>query len=591
MRGFRGPALLLCLAAAARAGEIAVAEGAVKRAATLARPSVVTVITPDERDLDLTGVVVAHSVVLTARSPLARDGKIPTSISIRVPGKGSTLDASLLDDDEKTDTALYKCDSAAGVKPLSPARAEDIHEGMWVLLVGNAFGQGRESTPTLSLGVISAVSRERDLVLAFHTSALVNPGSIGAPVVDLTGDLVGIAANAITDDGGQTVVIPYDAIRAAYQGKDGKGSKAVGRPPPPRPVANRIDDDLGKVLEDAARRAARALVAVRAMPLEGEREVTVEPPPADEPQEGGQTPRPPRGPPPPRRVPGALRAYDRSSGLVVGADGLILCPLRITGWPTASRPLVVDLGDGQSFPATVLGTDERLRLALLKIELTGMKPLDPVPEEELRAGELAIALGYPHMRPGQETPQLTFGIISRTGALKDLHPAFDAIATDAAVSESNRGGPLVDVDGRLLGILVDVDDTNLQGYATRARGAYAGNAGLGFAVPWAVIQRILPPLKEGKALKPALLGVATAESPQGLEVVEVTEKNSAGQPTGAMAAGVAKGDLILAIDGKEVRTTREVKRAVAVLSAGDKITLRIRRGEKEMDVTVTLTDR
>lgn len=587
LRGLRGTVLLACLAATARGGELAVAEGAVKRAAALARPAVVTVITPDQRDLDLTGVVIAPSVVLTARSPLLNNGKLPPSLSIRLPGKGSTLDASLLDDDERTDTVLYKADSAAGVKPLSPSRAEDIHEGMWVLLVGNTFGQGRESTPTLSLGIISAVSRERDSILAFHTSALVNPGSIGAPVVDLTGDLVGIAANAITDDGGQTVVIPYDAIRAAYQGKEGR--KAVDRPAPPRPVARRIDDDLGKVLEDAANRAARALVAVRAMPLEGEREVSAEGPP-EEPQQGapGQAP---RGPPPPRRVPGALKAYDRSSGLVVGEDGLILCPLRITGWPQANRPLVVDLLDGQSFPATLLGTDERLRIALLKINLTGMRPLEPVPEEELRAGQLAIALGYPHMRPGQETPQLTFGIVSRTGALADLHPAFDAIATDAAVSESNRGGPLVDVDGRLLGMILDVNDTNPQGYITRARGAYAGNAGLGFAVPWSVIARILPRLKEGKTLKNAFLGVATAETPQGLEVLEVTEKTSAGQPTGAMAAGIAKGDVILTIDGKQVLTTRDLKRAIASLSVGDKMTLHLRRGDTEMDVTVTLTDR
>jgi S1-C subfamily serine protease len=577
--------LLLLLAASARGGELAVAEGAVKRAAALARPAVVTVITPDAHDLDLTGVVIAPSVVLTARSPLLRDGSPPPTLSVRLPGKGSTLDATLLDEDGKTDTVLYKVASAAGVKPLPPARAEDIREGMWVLLVGNAFGQGRESTPTLSLGVVSAVSREGGAVRAFHTSALVNPGSIGAPVVDLTGDLVGIAANAITADGGQTVVIPYEAIRAAYLARDGKGSKVVGRPPPPRPVANRVDEDLGKVLAEAARRARTALVAVRAMPLEGEQEAPANPPPP--PKEGEK---PPPGPPPSRRVPGALKAYDRSSGLVVGEDGLILCPLRVTGWPKASRPLFVDLPDGGSFPAKVLGSDERLRLALLRIELSALKPLEPVPDAEVRAGKLAIAIGYPHMRPGEESPQLTFGIVSRTGALSGIHPAFDALATDAAVSESNRGGPLVDVDGRLLGILVDVDDTNPQGYITRAQGAYAGNAGLGFAVPWTVVSRILPRLKEGGVLKPAFLGVGTTETHDGLEVVNVSEKNSAGAPTGAQQAGIAKGDVIVAIGGKAVRTTRELRMALAGFSAGDKATVRIRRGGSETDLPVTFTD-
>jgi serine protease Do len=289
-------------------------------------------------------------------------------------------------------------------------------------------------------------------------------------------------------------------------------------------------------------------------------------------------------------VPGAQRAYDRSSGLVVGEDGFILCPLRITGWPKASRPLFVDLADGQSFPATVVGSDERLRLALVKIGLTGMRPLEPVPEAEIRAGRLAIALGYPHMRPSGETPQLTFGIVSRTGALFGIHPAFLALATDAAVSEANRGGPLVDVDGRLLGILVDVDDTNLQGYMTRARGAYAGNAGLGFAVPWSVIERILPRLKEGGVLKPALLGIATADTRDGVEVVNVNEKSAEGQPTAAKRAGIEKGDVILSIGGKEVRTTRELKTAIAAFSAGDKTTIRIRRAGTESDLTVSFAD-
>jgi len=584
MRGGLGGLILLC--AAAHGGELAVAEKAVKKAADIARPAAVTVITPEERDMDLTGVVIAHSVVLTTRSPLLKNGRLPEAVLVRLPGKGSTLKAELLDDDEGTDSVLYKVEEAARVKPISSARAEDIVQGMWVLLVGNAFGQGRESMPTLSLGVISGVSREGDAVKAFYTSALVNPGSIGAPIVDLTGDLVGIAANAITSDGGQTVVIPYEAIRTAYLAKDGKGAKVVGRPPPPRPVANRVHDDLAKVLEDVAARAAHALVAVRATPLQGEKEATEEP----EPQEKPDPSKPPPGPPQARRVPGALPAYDRSSGLIVADEGLILCPLRITGWPQATRPLVVDMMDGQSFPATVLGCDERLRLALLKINLNALRPLEPAPETEYRAGRIALALGYPHMRPGKDTPQLTFGILSRTGALGNLHPAFDALATDAGVSEANRGGPLVDTDGRLLGVIVDVNDTSPQGYFTRARGAYAGNAGLGFAVPWTVIARILPRLKAGEVLKAAFLGVGTKETTDGLEVVNVSEKNSQGQPSAAKAAGIQKGDVILSIGGKEIRTTRDLRAVIATFSAGDKTTIRVRRGEAELDLTVSFTD-
>ncbi len=579
-RGGLGGLIVFC--ALAQAGEVHVAEGAVKKAAALARPAVVTVITRDANDLDLTGVVIHPGIILTARSPLLRDRTLPPIVAVRLPGRGATLDATLLDDDDATDTALYKAEDAR-VKPLSAARSEDIHPGMWVLLVGNPFGQGRESTPTLGLGVISAVSSGDRGVLAFHTSALVNPGSIGAPVVDLTGDLVGIAANRITPDGGLTVVVPYDAIRAAYQAKDGKGAKVVGRPPPPRPVANRVDDDLGRILEDAAARAARALVCVRALPLEGEGEAAADAPPAPKPEPGKPSPGTP-----PRRVPGAEKAYDRCSGVVVSEDGLVLTTLRITGWPKATRPLAVDYPGGPSYEATVVGRDERLRLALLSIGAKGLATLEPAPESAFRAGAFAIALGFPHMRPGKDTPQLTFGILSRTRALSHLHPAFEALGTDAAVSEANRGGPLVDIDGRLLGILVDVNDADLGGYVMRGQGGYAGNAGLGFAVPRTVLDRILPRLRVGAVLKAGFLGVGTEETSDGLEVVNVVEKNSQQQTTAAKEGGIAKGDLILEIDGKPVRTGTDLRSILSGLSAGDRVTVRLRRAGTDIDLPVTL---
>jgi S1-C subfamily serine protease len=381
-------------------------------------------------------------------------------------------------------------------------------------------------------------------------------------------------------------VIPYDAIRAAYLAKEAKGAKVVGRPPPPRPVANRVDDDLGRVLEDAAARARNVLVAVRALPLEGETDAPVDPPPPPQPEPG----KPPPGPPPCRRVPGEERGYDRSSGLIIGEEGLVLAPLRITGWPQATRPVQVDLADGRSFRATVLGSDERLRLVLLWIDVKGLVPLERAPAEGFRAGALAIALGYPHMRP-KDTPQLTFGILSRTGALTQIHHAFAALATDAGVSESNRGGPLVDVDGRLLGILVDVNDADLQGYHTRARGAYAGNAGLGFAVPWTVLDGILPRLRAGDVLKAGVLGIELSGTPGGgVEVTNVAEKNAQGQPTGAKEGGMLRGDVIIAVDGNPVRTQRDLRAALSARSAGDKVTIRVRREGAELDLSITLRD-
>jgi serine protease Do len=286
-------------------------------------------------------------------------------------------------------------------------------------------------------------------------------------------------------------------------------------------------------------------------------------------------------------VQGAKKAYDCSSGLIVDPDGLILCPLRITGWPQAERKLDVDLRDGQTFAAKVLGKDERLRLALLKIEAKGLPVLQPAPPAAHRAGHLAIALGYPHARP-QNTPQLTFGIVSRTNALTSIHPAFSAVQTDAAVSASNRGGPLVDIDGRLLGMLLDVNDTEMVGYVTRRRGRVMGNAGLGFAVPWTTIQELVPRLARGEVMKAGFLGVRTVEGKGGLLIVAVVEKNSKGDPTGAHAAGIKKDDVILTIGGKKTGTTRDLRRVLGGFAAGDKVKVVVRREGKELELEVVL---
>jgi S1-C subfamily serine protease len=572
--------VLSLLAALVPAGELATAEAAVQKVAAAVRPAVVTVITPNKRDFDLTGVVIgAGGVVLTVRAPLAGEGEPPATVAIRYPGKRTTIEAELIDDDRETDTVLYKA-TGARAKAISVARASDVSHGMWVLLVGNTFGQGREGTPTLSLGVISGVERDKQDVRVFHSSAMVNPGSVGAPIVDLSGDLVGIAAPSITDDGQQTIVIPYDRIRRAYREKGGKGSKVVGRQTPPRRFRNHIADLLGPVLQDAGRRGSRALVAVRALPLPGDAPKKTEPKQEEGQKKEDPKVKQPRLPPPPRRVQGARPAYDSSSGLIVGADGLILCPLRITGWPEAERKLDVDLLDGQTYSAKVLGKDERLRLALLKIEAKGLPVLEPAPPEAHSAGHFAVALGYPHAQP-RNTPQLTFGILSRTDALSMLHPAFTALQTDAAVSASNRGGPLVDVEGRLLGVLLDVNDTEFVGYMSRKRGRFTGNAGLGFAIPWATLSTLVPRLARGEVMKAAFLGVRTVEKKGALEVVLVLEKNSKDQPTGAKAAGIEKGDVILTIDGKEIRSTRDLRRVLGAFAAGDKVKIVVsRKGEK-----------
>jgi len=576
----RRAAALALLAAAARGGELRNAEEAVAKAAATARPAVVTVITPADDDFDQTGVVVAPGgVVLTVRRTLLNpDRSLPATVRVRFPGTNDTLEAKVVDADEGTDAVVLQAPGAPA-KYVRIAALEDTAPGMWVLLLGNAFGQGRESTPTASLGVVSAIVREGGDVAAVHVTALVNPGSIGAPVVDTAGDLVGIVAPAVTADGQQSVVVPYARIAAAFARRAGAAARLLDRPAPSKRLRSHVADSFGPAIAAAAARAVPCLVAVRSGALPSDAAAA----PAAEGE--GTSPAPPPSP----RVPGKRPAFDRSSGLIVAADGLILCPLRVTGWPGPERPLCVDLPDGRELPARLLGADERLRLALLTVQARGLPVLEAAPAP--RAGRVAVAVGYPHADPEGVTPQITTGIVSRVGALGSLHPAFQAVQTDAAVAGGNRGGPLVDLDGRLLGILLDVDDTDPQGYHGRGPGRYAGNAGLGFAVPPHVLAEVLPRLARGLVLKEAYLGVVLEPEARGLRVAAVAATNARGEATGAAAAGLQAGDVLVELDGGPLRDLRDLRAALARRAAGDAVDLVVLRGEERKSLRVALGER
>ena len=578
-------ALLLCAFAAA-AGELRSAESAVVRVLKRARPAVVTVYTPFEKDMDLTGVVISGSgVILTVRKPFLKDRTtLPRHVSVRFPGEKATVQAEVIDDDETTNTLLLKAKAARG-KAIRTSRAEDVHLGMWALLVGNTFGAGRESTPSASLGVVSGIVRDAQGVRAIHCSALVNPGSVGAPVIDLAGNLVGIAAPAVTRAGGQTVIVPIEHVRSRYLDKNGPGARELAALPVPRKLRANIADSFGLVIRAAAEAGGRALVGVRAGRIPAD-DKKPEPPPKD-----ASKKKKPRWPRPPAPVPGEFAAHDRSSGVVFSPDGLVVCPLRVTGWPGPERPLTVDLSDGRSLKARIVGRDERLRIAVLAVDATGLAVLPHATEESLRAGRFAIALGHPHEHPRVATPQVTVGILSRTNALTRLHFAIEALQTDAGVAGGNRGGPLVDIDGRLMGVLLDVNDTEPTGYHGKLRARYAGNAGLGFAVPVHVLERLVPRLAGGVTLKSAYLGIGVDRAEDGVRVTSVAEKNSRGEKSAAKAADIRKGDILVSVAGRPLVRPEDLRAAISRHTAGETVEVVILRAGKRLTVTPTLTER
>jgi S1-C subfamily serine protease len=580
--------LLVLLVATTSADELSKAERETHQAVSSVHPSVVTVYTPRKDDFNLTGVAIGgRGVILTLRGPLLDKGSglLPKHVTVRVPGKGKSVQAEVMDEDADTNTVVLQLPKIS-VRKLQARRAIDVRLGQWVMLVGNTFGSGQEGQPTVSLGVVSGLVRAGEEVTEVHASTLVNPGSFGAPVVDTGGNLIGIVAYKVTRAGGQTVVIPYDRIRERYRELDRKGARLLSTAPRARRPSRRVTDALGVVAQDAVEKARVALVGVRA----GRIEADDKPPPKPDPK--AATPKKPRARAPrkPRPVAGKLPAYDRCSGVVVDAKGWIVCPLRVTGWPGPARPLLVDLPDGRSLPAKVLGTDERTRIALIAIKAKDL-PVLPAAPRGVRTGSFVLALGFPHEEPERATPQVTFGIVSRTRALGRLHVAMQAVQTDAGVAGGNRGGPLVDLEGRFVGVLLDVNDTSGQGYATRMAGAYVGNAGLGFALPPSVLDAIVPRLAKGVRFRLGFLGVSTRKGERGLDVLNVVEKNSKGVPTTAAKAGLKKGDVLVRIGKTALKEQRDLQAALAYVTVGDKLEIEFLRGDETKTVTVELGER
>ena len=259
-------------------------------------------------------------------------------------------------------------------------------------------------------------------------------------------------------------------------------------------------------------------------------------------------------------------ARGATTGVIVSPDGRILTSL----WSFQLRPVavVVGLPDGRRFTARTLGRDFSRGLALLKIDARDLPTPRPAPEESYRPGAWVLALGRVF---GPKTPQVSLGIVSAAGRIGGK-----AVQTDASVSPANYGGALVDLEGRILGVLVPLSPA---GYAAGIRWY---DSGIGFAADWRGILRVLPGLTRGEEPRPGFLGISTspADLGPGAEVAGVTGP--------AARAGLKKGDRILAISGEKIRNPFHLKRILASLYAGDRVELQVRRGKRTLPLEVLL---
>jgi S1-C subfamily serine protease len=286
------------------------------------------------------------------------------------------------------------------------------------------------------------------------------------------------------------------------------------------------------------------------------------------------------------------------SGFVVDKDGTIVTNAHVVEGADSVQVRFAE--NGEFIKAEVKGVDTSTDVAVLKIDSSHVDNLTPVPlgdSSKAQVGDPVIAIGNPF----GYSRTVTTGIVSGLQREIQAPNGFtipDVIQTDASINPGNSGGPLLDANGRVIGINSQI-----------ATGGGQGSVGIGFAVPINTAKALLPDLKAGETIQRAYLGVQMQDvtkqlaedlnlaSDKGALLVEVTSGSPAakaglrGGRTQTSQGVAAGGDLIVAVDGKSVSDSSEVASAISQKRPGDKTEITYYRGDSKKTVTVELAKR
>jgi len=269
----------------------------------------------------------------------------------------------------------------------------------------------------------------------------------------------------------------------------------------------------------------------------------------------------------------ALVQNSLGSGVIVTNEGHIITNNHVVD---QVDEIEVQLSDGQTKKARVVGADEQVDLAVLKIDNPGVKPLKLADSDTVQPGDFVLAIGNPF--GFEET--VTEGIISSKGRPNRSDFFGELLQTDAAINPGNSGGPLINLRGEVIGINTAIASTT------------GGSQGVGFAIPSNTVRTALESLlKQGRIIR-GYLGIQTrglqpGESGTDTDGVTVADV-LAGSP--AAQAGVQPGDLIRKFDGREVKNFTALRTLVAQTQLNKQVELEILRDGKPLKVKAQIKE-
>lgn len=343
-----------------------------------------------------------------------------------------------------------------------------------------------------------------------------------------------------------------------------------------------VPAEMAQGFAEIVKRVTPAVVNIAVTGGEGRREGRRQLPPGPFGGPPGEEPpgmEPPPGPPSPG--PHGRPEQSAGSGVIIDTNGYIVTNNHVV--ENASQ-ITVTLSDKREFPGKIVGTDPKTDLAVVKIEVKDLpSALKWADYEKLQVGDLVLAVGSPFGL----SSTVTLGIISALGrgnvGIADYE---DFIQTDAAINPGNSGGALVNMNGELIGINTAIFSRT------------GGSEGIGFAIPSTIATDIVDSLvKTGKVIR-GWMGVAIQEItpalaksfkiPENRKGVLISDVNEAGP---SFAAGIKRGDVVIAFNGKEVQSVSQLRNLVARTIVGHEADVKVLRDGKEHTLKVKVAER